>query len=400
MGDTYITDMTHFEGIPSGPSHEPARRIAQFFGAIVSTASVSPADVLVDAALFCRRRPGRIQCPGHLQILRDRVSNAISWHCSRCDDQGEISNWEGTSWNFSRWVPDRSDNQKLHELVVTEDELRELKRSLVLSPDCECLLYGAVIAHGGIVIRATLEEFEELEEHIAADANHEKKRHRQRILDRIYERIETLFDQEHYYGSDFEEWMQDNQEELSPEIESFVNELDEKMKQGRDFTSTAKNSISAEVVERTWQRLAVQSARDAQKLINRMSKEQPVILAYLMAVDNDVFNQSEREVLLFLGVAVWQIMLQGNRPLPKVTEEILDNAEAGNLKMAEYLRGETEEGFEGATKKIIGSYRQPEVLRYVVEAIMEDTEESCPIREENKGFMFLDLKTVIDCFDA
>ena len=400
MGDTFITDMTHFEGIPSGPSHEPARRMAQFFGAIVSAASVSPADKLIEAALFCRRRPGRTQCPGHLQIRRDRVSGAISWHCSRCDDQGEISNWEGTSWNLSKWAIERQSQQEFHELILTEDELQELKRSLVLSPECECLLYGAIIAHGGIVIRATLEEFEELEKNIAADANHEEKRRRQRILDRIYERIEALFDQEHYYGSDFEEWMQDNQQELSPEIESFVNELDEKMKQSQDFPSTAKKSISAEVVERTWQRIAGQSVKDAQKLVNRMSKEQPVVLAYLMAVDNDIFNQSEREVLLFLGVVVWQIMLQGTRPLPKVTEKILDKAEAGNLEMAEYLRGETEAGFEEATRKIIGGYKQPEVLQYVVEAIMEDTEESSPIREENKGIMLLDLKTVIDCFDA
>jgi hypothetical protein len=400
MGDTFITDMTHFEGIPPGASREPARRIAQFFSSIVSASSVSPADVLVDSALFCRRRPGRIRCPGHLKISRGRVSGVISWHCSRCDDQGEISNWEGTSWNLSKWATERQSKQEFHELILTEDELQELKRSLILSPECECLLYGAIIAHGGIVIRATLEELEELEENIAADANHEEKRRRQRILDRIYERIEALFDQEKYYGSDFEEWMQDNQQELSPEIESFVNELDEKMKQGQDFPSTAKKSISADVVERTWQRIAGQSAKDAQKLVNRMSKEQPVVLAYLMAVDNDIFNQGEREVLLFLGVVVWQIMLQGTRPLPKVTEKILDKAEAGNLKMAEYLRGETEAGFEEATRKIIGSYRQPEVLRYVVEAIMEDTEESSPIREENKGIMLLDLKTVIDCFDA
>jgi len=152
--------------------------------------------------------------------------------------------------------------------------------------------------------------------------------------------------------------MQDNQQELSPEVESFVNELDEKMKQSQDFTSTAENSISAEVVERTWQRIAGQSARDAQKLVNRMSKEQPVVLAYLMAVDTDIFNQSEREVLLFLGVVVWQIMLQGTRPLPKVTDKILDKAEVDNLKMAEYLRGETNTGFEEATRKIIGSYKQ------------------------------------------
>jgi len=400
MGNIYVTDMTHFEGIPSGPSHEPARRMAQFFGAIVSAASVWPADKLIDSALFCRRRPGRMQCPGHLQIRRDRVSNVISWHCSRCDEQGEISNWEGTSWDFSRWAPDRSDNQKLHELAVTEDELRELKRSLILSPKCQCLLYGAVVAHGGIVIRATLQEFEELQEHIAAGANHEEKRRRQRILDRVYERIEDLFDQEHHYGSDFEKWMQDDQQELSPEIESFVNELDEKMKQGQGLTSATTNPIPAEVVERTWQSVAALSPREGQKLIERMTKEQPVILAYLMAVDSDIFNDDERQTLLYLGVVVWQIMLQGIRPLPKVTEKTLDKAEAKNLKMAEYLQSETEAGFEEATRKIIGSYGQPEVLRYVVEAIMEDTEESSPIREENKGIMFLDLKTVIDCFDA
>lgn len=400
MADIFITDMTHFEGIPSGPSHEPARRIGRFFGAIVSAASVSPADKLIESALFCRRRPGRIRCLGHLQIRRDSISGVIFWHCSRCDDQGEISNWEGTSWNLSRWAPDHVDNQKLHELVLTEDELQELKRSLILNPECECLLYGAIIAHGGIVIRATLEELEELEENIAADANHEEKRRRQRILDRIYERIETLFDQEHYYGSDFEEWMQDNQQELSPEVENLADDMEKKMNYEPGSPSITKHSISAEVVERTWQRIAGQSARDAQKLVNRMSKEQPVVLAYLMAVDTDIFNQSEREVLLFLGVVVWQIMLQGTRPPPMVTEKILDKAEADNLKMAEYLRGETEAGFEEATRKIIGSYKQPEVLRYVVEAIMEDTKESSPIREENKGIMLLDLKTVIDCFDA
>jgi len=284
--------------------------------------------------------------------------------------------------------------------VLTGDELRELKRSLILDPECECLLYSAIIAHGGIVVRATLEEFEELEENIAADANHEEKGRRQKILDRIYEHIETLFDQEHYYGSDFEEWIQDNQQELSPEVEGFTSDWERKMNHEPGSPSIAKESISPEVVERTWQRIADQSARDAQKLVNRMSKEQPVVLAYCMAVDTDIFNQDEREALLFMGVVVWQIMLQGTRPLPKVTEEILDKVDAGNLKMAEYLRGETEAGFEEATRKITGSYKQPEVLQYIIETIMENSEESSPIREENKGIMVLDLKTVIDCFDT
>ncbi|MFW6105021.1 MAG: hypothetical protein ACOC7P_00400 [Chloroflexota bacterium] len=399
MGDTFVTDMTHFEGIPAGSSHEPARRMAEFFGAIVSTASVCPAGEVIEAALPCRRRPGRVRCPGHLLIRRDAGSGVILWHCSRCDDQGQISNWEGTSWDLSKWVMERHPQQELYELIVSEDELQELKRSVVLNPECQCLLYSAVVAHGGIVIRATLEEFEELQENIAAEANHEGKRRRQRILDRVYERIESVFE-EHLYGFEGEEWMDGDEEELPQDIESFVNELDDQIKQGQDSTSTVNNSISAELVERTWKRIADQSAKEARKRIERMSREQPVVLTYLMRVDNDIFNQHEREILLYLGVVVWQIMLQGNRSLPKVTEKALNKAEASNLKMAEYLKGESETGFEETTRKIIESYRQPEVLRYVVEAIMEDTDEEPPVRQESKGIMLLDLKTVIDSFDA
>ncbi len=145
--------MTHFEGIPPGPSYELARKIAQFFGAIASAGSLSPADVMIDAALFCRRRPGRIRCPGHLRIQRDSVSGIITWRCSNCDDQGEIRSWESTSWNLKQRLPDRPPNQKLLKLVLTEDELRELRLSLILSPECECLLYSAIIANGDIVVR-------------------------------------------------------------------------------------------------------------------------------------------------------------------------------------------------------------------------------------------------------
>ncbi len=158
--------------------------------------------------------------------------------------------------------------------------------------------------------------------------------------------------------------------------------------------------IPADIVEKTWKRVASLSPRRAPALIERMSKEQPVILAYLLAVDHDLFNDDERQLLLYLGVVVWQIMLQGSQSLPMVTEDRLDAAEASNVKMAEYLERESEEGFLEATRIIIENYGQPEVLRYVVEAIMEEPEEGCVIREESKGIMLLNLKTVIDCFDV
>jgi hypothetical protein len=158
--------------------------------------------------------------------------------------------------------------------------------------------------------------------------------------------------------------------------------------------------IPANIVEETWKRIASLSPCRAPGLIKRMGKEQPVVLAYLLAVDHDLLNDDERQLLLYLGVVVWQIMSQGSQPLPMITEDRLDAVEAKNIKMVEYLEGETEESFLDATRTIIRNYRQPEVLKYVVEAIMEEPEEGCAIRDENRGILFLDLKTVIDCFDG
>jgi hypothetical protein len=161
-----------------------------------------------------------------------------------------------------------------------------------------------------------------------------------------------------------------------------------------------RKPVSADTVEETWRRMAAMSPEDAIKMAKLMQKQQPVVVTYLITVDSDILNQDERQLLFYLGVAVWQMMSQGGTCLPTVTEDMLISAEDRNVKMAEYLQGETEAGFVEATKTIINSYRQPEVLRYVIEALMEGEEEDGIIRDENKGIMMLDLKTVIDCFDT
>jgi len=159
------------------------------------------------------------------------------------------------------------------------------------------------------------------------------------------------------------------------------------------------NRISEQLVETTWKEMSSMSPVNYPKLINKFAKEQPIILAYLMADDDEMFNEDERELLLYLGVVIWKIMSQGNKPLPKVTEKMIDDVEEKNIKMLEYLEGETEIGFYETTATILEDYNQPEVLRYVVEALMEDDEEAVDIREENIGMMMIYLKTVIDCFD-
>lgn len=157
--------------------------------------------------------------------------------------------------------------------------------------------------------------------------------------------------------------------------------------------------ISSDIIEKTWKKLGGMSPRETQKLVDLMKKEQPFILVYLMAVGNDILNQDERELLLYLGMVVWQIMSQGETPLSKITEKILDNMEKSNIKMLEYLEDESDDDFIDIVEMTIIDYSQQEVIKYVVEALMEEPDEDCMIRDKNKGIMMIYLKTVIDCFN-
>lgn len=165
--------------------------------------------------------------------------------------------------------------------------------------------------------------------------------------------------------------------------------------------------ISSHIVENTWKEVGGMEPWQVPELVNKMGKQQPVILAYTLAVDNDVFNQAERELLLYLALVVWRIMSKGDTPLRNITEDILERAENANLKMLEYFEKESDAGFFEAAELMIKNYNQPEVLRYILDAVMEeecdvmgeDFEENL-VRDENKGLMIIHLKTIIDCFDS
>ena len=80
--------------------------------------------------------------------------------------------------------------------------------------------------------------------------------------------------------------------------------------------------VSAEIVEKTWKRIESLSPRAIPNLIQRMTREQPVVLAYLMAVDKDILNQDERELLLYLGVDQRRWLLTIDPDLPRHTSDL------------------------------------------------------------------------------
>jgi len=96
--------------------------------------------------------------------------------------------------------------------------------------------------------------------------------------------------------------------------------------------------IPLKIVEKTWKKMSTMSWQEITELTNLMRKQQPFVLAYLLAAGHEIFNQDEREQLLYLGVVIWQIMSQGSKPLTKITGDTLDGVEKANIEMLEYLQ--------------------------------------------------------------
>lgn len=104
MADTWIVNMQHYlneEGAIASAAG-PARKLAEYFGTIVTFATAFDDDEpFLQSNIQCRRRPGRKRCEGKIQALLDFETDHIVWQCPVCGDNGAISGWEGTIWEAS-----------------------------------------------------------------------------------------------------------------------------------------------------------------------------------------------------------------------------------------------------------------------------------------------------------
>ncbi len=96
-----ITDLRHFlnedGSMADMPSH--ARVLAKYCGRIVR-AVTNRRIATVDTGVKCRKRPRRKPCPGEIIAFIDE-QQAISWSCPVCEDNGVISGWTETIWDWS-----------------------------------------------------------------------------------------------------------------------------------------------------------------------------------------------------------------------------------------------------------------------------------------------------------
>ena len=183
----FVSDLRHFLDLPDDVPG-PARRMAERLTLIVRAATASDAGTEWVTALTCDRRPGRRPCAGHLAVLRTDVPPSIAWGCTSCGDEGVISGWEGSPYDL-RSRRQRARSADVRRVVIPAAAAATLRELQLLDSETERLVFRAEASEEGIVLVGDDDDLEELTGYVAAEANHEDNRRRQRRLDDAFEII-------------------------------------------------------------------------------------------------------------------------------------------------------------------------------------------------------------------
>ncbi len=191
----FVSDLRHFLDMPEDVP-VAARRMAEHLTLIVRAATAGESGQAWVSALPCRRRPGRRPCPGHFALFRTDVPPSVEWRCTACGDDGVIRGWERSIFDLRPRRPELVPMPSIRAVIPAElaATLRDLR---LVDTACERLMFRARLADDGVgvVLAAGDDDFEELLGYVAAEANHEEDRRRQKRLDQAFQALNDIVGQ-------------------------------------------------------------------------------------------------------------------------------------------------------------------------------------------------------------
>ncbi|HPP06353.1 MAG TPA: hypothetical protein PLW88_03215 [Syntrophorhabdaceae bacterium] len=157
-------------------------------------------------------------------------------------------------------------------------------------------------------------------------------------------------------------------------------------------------SISEEIVTKTYTEVAGFTPHMIQKEMEKLNKNQPdlfyFVLTSLEETDDDV-----RDMGIYMFFVIYMMFKKAYGRIKKVSFDDIDEAYNRNFNILDTIeQGDEDAILDFAEKEMI---KQPYVMKYITEALMEEEEEDedIQLRLEDKGFLFLFLKTITDILD-
>ena len=162
---------------------------------------------------------------------------------------------------------------------------------------------------------------------------------------------------------------------------------------------TRMEPIPEKLVNETWQEFASFSHVRVQKETNKVNKNQPNLLAFMMEFTQDL-DQEVKELAIYMFYVVCRMFQKSSKKsLKRISPEEIINCYEKTERFIESLEGIDERFLERIAEVQLSG--QPYVMKYVVEALMEAPEEEDPVilTEDDVGYLFLLFKTIVDLLD-
>ena len=161
---------------------------------------------------------------------------------------------------------------------------------------------------------------------------------------------------------------------------------------------SASKIVPEEVVEAAWLEIGGLSEHQARLHMQRLSRRQPALLAFVTAFTEDLSEDgAELGIYMFVTIVHMFEMHFGKR-LQNVGPKRIDSIHQENVNMLDRLIGADERWFERVA--ITQSKKQPWVWKYVVECLFEPDDEELDLSEEDQGSLAITMKTVIDALNS
>jgi hypothetical protein len=152
------------------------------------------------------------------------------------------------------------------------------------------------------------------------------------------------------------------------------------------------------IVEKTWQEVAGFNPLKANKEMMKIGNSQPELLAFIMELTREM-DQEVRELGIYIFFVIYRMFQKAKGKIKRISAKEISEFYEYNETLMEKLEEAHEKFFDRAVSIQIS--RQPYVVKYLVDTLMEEEEDEgdLTLTEEQKGFLFLLLKTVIDVLD-
>lgn len=150
--------------------------------------------------------------------------------------------------------------------------------------------------------------------------------------------------------------------------------------------------VPESIIDKTVENLG--AAEDLNTIVEDFKSHQPVLLAYLFSENFELLTQKEREFMLFLSLVIWKSCESKQTEIFPVEQSMLEELEENNwAKLNKTSSGKFNERID----VFFNDYPQEDLLAFVEDALAYDDNDE--VTKEGRGFIFVALKTVIDCLD-